>query len=102
MSIIVQKFGGSSVADEERMRLVARRVAETKRKGNDVVVVVSAMGSTTNDLLGLANRLCKDPEYRELDMLLSAGERISMALLAMTLQEMGEKAISLTGRKPAS
>lgn len=97
MSIIVQKFGGSSVADEERMRLVAKRVAETKRKGHDVVVVVSAMGSTTNDLLGLANRLCKDPEYRELDMLLSAGERISMALLAMTLQEMGEKAISLTG-----
>lgn len=97
MSIVVQKFGGSSVADEDHIRLVAKRVRKLKRQGNDVVVVVSAMGSTTNDLLGMANRLCKDPEYRELDMLLSAGERVSMALLAMALQDMGEDAISLTG-----
>ncbi|HET6725036.1 MAG TPA: aspartate kinase [Gammaproteobacteria bacterium] len=97
MSIIVQKFGGSSVADEDHIRLVARRVCKTKRQGHDVVVVVSAMGSTTNDLLGMANRLCSDPEYRELDMLLSAGERVSMALLAIALQDMGRSAISLTG-----
>ncbi|HET7370600.1 MAG TPA: aspartate kinase [Gammaproteobacteria bacterium] len=97
MSIIIQKFGGSSVADEDHIRLVAKRVARTRQQGHDVVVVVSAMGSTTNNLLGMANRLCKDPEYRELDMLLSAGERVSMALLAMALQEMGQSAISLTG-----
>ncbi|HET9679699.1 MAG TPA: aspartate kinase [Gammaproteobacteria bacterium] len=97
MSIIVQKFGGSSVATEERMRLVARRIVETRRKGHQVVVVVSAMGSTTNDLLGLATRLAESPERRELDMLLTSGERISMSLLAITLQQMGEDAISLTG-----
>jgi aspartate kinase len=97
MSIIVQKFGGSSVADEDHVRLVAKRVRKTKRQGHDVVVVVSAMGSTTSDLLGMANRLSRNPEYRELDMLLSAGERVSMALLAMTLQDMGQDAISLTG-----
>lgn len=97
MSIIVQKYGGSSVATEERMRLVARRVAETRRKGYQVVVVVSAMGNTTNDLLGLANKLSRNPEQRELDMLLTAGERISIALLAMALKDMGEDAISLTG-----
>jgi aspartate kinase len=97
MSTIVQKFGGSSVADEDHIRLVAKRVGKTKRQGHDVVVVVSAMGSTTNDLLGMANRLCGDPEYRELDMLLSAGERVSMSLLAMALQDRGHAAISLTG-----
>ncbi|HET6655770.1 MAG TPA: aspartate kinase [Gammaproteobacteria bacterium] len=97
MSIIVQKFGGSSVADEDHIRLVAKRARKTKRQGHDVVVVVSAMGSTTNDLLGMANRLSRDPEYRELDMLLSAGERVTMALLAIALQDMGQSAISLTG-----
>lgn len=97
MSLIVQKFGGSSVATEEKIRLVARRIVETRRAGHDVVAVVSAMGKTTSELLGLATRLARNPARRELDMLLSAGERISMSLLSMTVQQMGETAISLTG-----
>lgn len=97
MSIIVQKYGGSSVASEERMRLVARKVVAARRSGLDVVVVVSAMGNTTSELLDLATNLAPQPARRELDMLLSAGERISMSLLAMTILQMGEPAISLTG-----
>ncbi len=97
MSIIVQKFGGTSVASEERIRLVARKIVETRQAGHDVVAVVSAMGNTTSELLDLATNLAPQPPRRELDMLLSAGERISMSLLSMCIQEMGEKAISLTG-----
>lgn len=97
MSIIVQKYGGSSVASEDKIRLVAGRVMEAKRAGHDVVVVVSAMGSTTNELLGLANNVSDNPPARELDMLLTAGERISMSLLSMAIQRLGTDAISLTG-----
>ena len=97
MSIVVQKYGGSSVAALEKMRQVAERVAARRRTGQDVVVVVSAMGDTTDELLALAKGLCVDPPRRELDMLLSTGERISMALLSMALQELGVEAISFTG-----
>ncbi|GAB3664634.1 aspartate kinase [Zhihengliuella somnathii] len=97
MSLIVQKFGGSSVSDAEGIKRVARRIMDTKAAGNDVVVVVSAMGDTTDDLLDLAGRLTDDPPAREMDMLLSAGERISMALLAMAIDGAGEKAVSFTG-----
>jgi aspartate kinase len=97
MSIVVQKYGGSSVADVDRIRTVAERVMRTKRAGHDVVVVVSAMGDTTDDLLALAKRVSPNPERRELDMLLSAGERISMALLSLAIRELGGDAISFTG-----
>lgn len=97
MNIIVQKFGGTSVASEERLRLVARKVVAARKAGHDVVVVVSAMGNTTSELLDLATNLAPQPARRELDMLLSAGERISMSLLSMTIQQMGVPAISLTG-----
>src|SRR5260221_1149385 len=97
MSIVVQKYGGSSVADVNRLRLVAERIMRTKGQGHDVVVVVSAMGDTTDDLLGLAKQISANPDRRELDMLLSAGERISMALLSMAIRELGGDAISFTG-----
>ena len=97
MSIVVQKYGGSSVADVSKMRKVAERVMQTKRLGHDVVVVVSAMGDTTDDLLMLAKRVSPNPERRELDMLLTAGERISMALLSIAIRELGGDAISFTG-----
>ena len=97
MSIVVQKYGGSSVADVFRMRAVAERVMQTRRLGHDVVVVVSAMGDTTDELLGLAKQVSPNPERRELDMLLTAGERISMALLSMAIRELGGDAISFTG-----
>src|SRR6201988_220986 len=97
MSIIVQKYGGSSVADVGKLRHVAERVMQTARQGHDVVVVVSAMGDTTDDLLGMAKQVSPNPERRELDMLLSAGERISMALLSMAIRELGGDAISFTG-----
>jgi len=97
MSIIVQKFGGSSVANPERMRRVAKRVGETAAAGNKVVVIVSAMGDTTDDLIALAKELSENPPRREMDMLLSTGEQQSIALLTMTLIDMGYKAISLTG-----
>ena len=95
--IIVQKYGGSSVADPERLRRVAERVAAAVKAGARVVVVVSAMGKTTDDLLALARKVAREPPRRELDMLLSTGERISMALLAMALWELGVPAISFTG-----
>jgi aspartate kinase len=95
--IIVQKYGGSSVADVEKIRKVARRVKETRDSGHRVVVVVSAMGDTTDELLGLAKQVSLDPPRRELDMLLTCGERISMALLSMALHELGVAAISFTG-----
>lgn len=97
MALIVQKFGGSSVADAESIKRVAKRIVETRRAGNEVVVAVSAMGDTTDELLDLAAECTPLPEPRELDMLLTAGERISMALLAMTIKSMGVEALSFTG-----
>ncbi len=95
--VVVQKYGGSSVADVERLRRVAERVVETTKSGRRVCVVVSAMGNTTNDLLGLAKQVSPSPSRRELDMLLSCGERISMALLSMAIFDLGHEAISFTG-----
>lgn len=97
MSIVVQKFGGSSVGSAERIRRVARRIRETAAAGNDVAVIVSAMGDTTDDLIALAEQLSDNPPAREMDMLLSTGEQQSIALLAMTLDAMGCRAVSLTG-----
>jgi aspartate kinase len=97
MSVLVQKYGGSSVADIGRLRQVAERVMRTRHQGHDVVVVVSAMGDTTDELLALARQISPNPERRELDMLLSAGERMSMALLSMAIRERGGDAISFTG-----
>jgi aspartate kinase len=97
MSIVVQKYGGSSVADPNKLKKVAERVMRTKASGHDVVVVVSAMGDTTDELLALAKVISPNPDRRELDMLLSAGERISMALLSMAIRELGGNAISFTG-----
>ncbi|OJH38285.1 aspartate kinase [Cystobacter ferrugineus] len=97
MPIVVQKYGGSSVADVEKLRRVALRVKQTRERGYQVVVVVSARGDTTDELLALAKQVSADPPRRELDMLLTCGERISMALLSMALQEMGVPAISFTG-----
>ncbi|MCP3143682.1 aspartate kinase [Pyxidicoccus xibeiensis] len=97
MPIVVQKYGGSSVADVEKIRKVALRVKDKRDAGYQVVVVVSAMGDTTDELLALAKGVSVDPPRRELDMLLTCGERISMALLSMALQEMGVPAISFTG-----
>ena len=97
MGLIVQKFGGSSVADAEGMKRVAARIVATKRAGNQVVVVVSAMGDTTDELIELANAVTPIPQGRELDMLLTAGERISMAVLAMAINNLGFEALSFTG-----
>jgi len=97
VSIVVQKYGGSSVADVEKIRKVADRVAATRASGKQVVVVVSAMGDTTDELLSLARQVCENPARRELDMLLTAGERISMALLSMALNDRGVPAVSFTG-----
>jgi len=95
--IIVQKYGGTSVANPEKIKGVAKRVAAYKRRGYDVVVVVSALGKTTDELLGLAGEINKAPAERELDMLMATGEQISVALLAMALHTLGEEAISFTG-----
>jgi aspartate kinase len=97
MSIVVQKFGGTSLADAARIKAVADRVESTRRDGHDVVVVVSAMGETTDQLVSLAAEVSDDPSPREMDMLLSAGERISMALLAISLNSRGIPAVSYTG-----
>jgi aspartate kinase len=97
MGLIVQKFGGSSVADAEGMKRVANRIVATKKAGHQVVVVVSAMGDTTDELIDLANQVSPLPNGRELDMLLTAGERISMALLAMAIANLGHEARSFTG-----
>ena len=97
MSVIVQKYGGSSVADVRKLKAVAARVMQARAQGHDVVVVVSAMGDTTDELLTLAKQVSANPDRRELDMLLSAGERISMALLSMAIRELGGNAISFTG-----
>src|SRR5260370_18671105 len=97
MSVVVQKYGGSSVADVERIKRVAGRVVATAEAGNPVCVVVSAMGATTDTLLGLAREVSPRPHPREQDVLLTAGERISAALLAMPVNELGREAVSLTG-----
>ena len=97
MSLIVQKYGGSSVADAQSIRRVAARIIETKKAGHDVVVTVSAMGDTTDDLIDLANQVSGTPDSREMDMLLTTGERISMSLLAMAIRGLGFDARSFTG-----
>ncbi len=97
MALLVLKFGGTSVGNPERIRTVAKRIAAAKADGNDLVVVVSAMGKTTDELLALANEVSTAPPGREVDMLLTAGERISMALLSMALADLGVKALSFTG-----
>ncbi len=97
MALVVQKYGGSSVADAECVKRVAQRIVATKQAGNDVVVVVSAMGDTTDELIDLAQEVSPLPPARELDMLLTAGERISMAVLAMAIANLGHEAKSFTG-----
>ncbi len=97
MALIVQKYGGTSVADAEKIKSVARRIARVKDRGDNVVVVVSAMGDTTDDLIKLAKQVTAKPDNRELDLLLSTGEIVSAALLAMALHDMGYPAVSLTG-----
>ena len=97
MNLIVQKFGGTSVENPETLKIVAQKIIECKEAGNEVVVVVSAMGSSTDELINLANELSETPSPREMDMLLSAGERITMSLLAMHLNNLGYESFSLTG-----
>lgn len=97
MGLIVQKYGGSSVADAECMRRVARRILNTRDQGHRIVVVVSAMGDTTDDLIALARQITPDPSERELDMLMASGEQISSAILAMTLHACGAEAIAMSG-----
>ncbi|MCD6190954.1 MAG: aspartate kinase [Sulfurimonas sp.] len=97
--LIVQKFGGTSVGDLERIANVASRVSESKKAGNDVVVVVSAMSGETNKLVGYAEHFSKNPARAEMDMLLSAGERVTASLLSIALQEMGYSSVAMTGRK---
>ncbi|MFD5627065.1 MULTISPECIES: aspartate kinase [unclassified Streptomyces] len=97
MGLVVQKYGGSSVADAEGIKRVAKRVVEAKKNGHQVVVVVSAMGDTTDELIDLAEQVSPMPTGREFDMLLTAGERISMALLAMAIKNLGHSAQSFTG-----
>ena len=99
MGLIVQKYGGSSVADAEKIRGVARRVVETAKAGHGVVVVVSAMGKTTDGLIRLAQEVTPTPPEREMDMLLATGEQVSIALLAMAIDALGHKARSFTGEQ---
>ena len=97
MSLIVQKYGGSSVADADKMKNVARRAIAAREKGNQVVVVISAMGDTTDDLIELAHQITSHPDEREMDVLLSTGEIVSSTLLSMAIKSFGQKAISLSG-----
>ncbi len=97
MALIVQKYGGTSVGNVDRIMNVARRIVKKKKEGNQLVVVVSAIGDTTDDLIELASKITKNPNTREMDMLLSTGEQISVALLAIAIQHLGVKAISFTG-----
>ncbi|MDD5482123.1 MAG: aspartate kinase [Kiritimatiellae bacterium] len=97
MALIIQKFGGTSVADPECLRRVAGRIMAEKKKGNQVVVIVSAMGDTTDELIALAHRITPEPDAREMDMLMSTGEQVAGALLAMALHAKGADAVSLTG-----
>ncbi|MCM8760424.1 MAG: aspartate kinase, partial [Candidatus Omnitrophica bacterium] len=95
--LIVQKYGGSSLADTEKIKFVAEKVVSAKRKGNQVIVVVSAMGKTTDSLISLAKDVHPDPPEREMDLLLSTGEIVSVALLCMAIENYGEKAEGMTG-----
>src|SRR3984957_538284 len=97
LALVVQKFGGSSVATAERIMRAARRAIRARQAGNQVIVVVSARGDTTDELISLAREISEHPPAREMDMLLSTGEQISIALMAMAIQALGEKAISFTG-----
>ena len=97
MALIVQKYGGTSVGDVDRIANVARRVAARKEQGDDIVVVVSAMAGETDRLIGLANKIINTPNERELDVLISTGEQVTIALLAITLESMGYKARSYCG-----
>src|SRR5271156_6943076 len=97
MGLIVQKFGGSSVADAEKIHRAASRAIAAKQKGNQVVVVVSAMGDTTDDLISLARKICPNPPKREMDQLLATGEQVTIALMAMAIHAEGHEAISFTG-----
>lgn len=99
MALVVQKFGGSSVGDIEKIKNVARRVVESRKRIDHVVVVVSALGKTTDELLALASQVAPNPPEREMDMLLSTGEQVSMALLAMALNGLGQDAVSMTGQQ---
>ena len=99
MALIVQKFGGSSVANAQRVGNVAKRIIDTQQKGNQVVVVLSAQGDTTDDLIEKAKEISENPSKREMDMLLSTGEQISVALMAMAIAEQGHQAVSLTGQQ---
>ncbi len=97
MSLVVQKYGGSSLANAERIKNVAKRIIRTKQQGNQVVAIVSAMGDSTDDLIALAKQIAAKPSKREMDMLLATGEQVSISLLAMAIESMGESVISLTG-----
>ncbi|MCX7959622.1 MAG: aspartate kinase, partial [Deltaproteobacteria bacterium] len=97
--LIVQKYGGTSVANIERIQNVARRAVETAKQGHSVLVVVSAMAGETDKLINLANQINDNPPEREMDLLLSSGERITCALTAMAIDKLGKKAIALTGRQ---
>ncbi len=97
MALIVQKYGGSSVANPDRIKRVAERVVAQKKKGDDVVVVVSALGDTTDDLIALSRQITENPSEREMDMLISTGEQVTISLLAMAIQQLGCEAISFTG-----
>src|SRR5215469_1487537 len=97
MSLVVQKFGGTSVATAERIMAAARRAIRARKAGNHVIVVVSARGDTTDELIALAKEISDKPPAREMDMLLATGEQISIALMAMAIQSLGEKAVSFTG-----
>src|SRR3954453_19671883 len=97
VALVVQKYGGTSVGDPDRIKAVADHIARTRRAGNDVVVTVSAMGKSTDDLIRLAREVSSTPNVREMDMLLTAGERISMALVSMAVNDLGVPAVSFTG-----
>ena len=97
MSLVVMKFGGSSLANADKMKRVAEKIIIKKKSGNKVIVVVSAPGDTTDDLIKMAGKITFNPSIREMDMLLATGEMISISLLAMTIDAMGEKVISMTG-----
>ena len=97
MPIVVQKFGGTSVADSQKILAAARKAVRTQQQGNQVVMVVSAMGKNTDTLIALANEINDRPPAREMDMLLSTGEQVSVALMAMAIDSLGAKATSLTG-----
>src|SRR6187200_1120023 len=97
MSLIVQKFGGSSVADTDKILAAARKAIRAQQEGNQVVTVVSAMGDSTDDLIDLAKQISDNPPAREMDMLLSTGEQVSVSLMAMAVHALGHRAVSMTG-----